>query len=118
MNAEYVAGIEAEILGWPGVEKETRADGIIGVGEVVIYNFGSRHIGHIHHDGIADVPFPRAVHDEIVADGRAEPHRGGFPAVVSYRIRSAEDIPGLVELFRMSYERAKAASKRKTARQR
>ncbi len=116
-NAEFAARFEAEILGWPGVEKEVRADGIVGDGEAAIYTLGERHIGHIHHDGVADVPFPRAVHDELVSSGKAEPHRGGFPAVVSYRINGAEDVAGAIELFRMSYERAKSASERKAERQ-
>ncbi|MBA2376484.1 MAG: luciferase family protein [Rubrobacteraceae bacterium] len=117
MNAEFVARFEDEILGWPGIEKEMRADGIIGEGEVAIYNFGRRHIGHIHHDGVADIQFPKELHDELVSAGRAEPHRGGFPKVVSFRIRNEGDIPELIGLFRTSYERAKAASERKAARQ-
>jgi hypothetical protein len=79
---------------------------------VALYRFGRRQIGHVHRDGVADLTFPRAVHDELISDGLAQPHRGGFPAVVSYRIRSREDVPGAVDLFRMSYERAKAAAER------
>ncbi len=54
---------------------------------------------------MADLPFPRAVHDELISDGRAEPHRYGYLAVVSYYIREPEDVPGAVELFRMNYDR-------------
>jgi hypothetical protein len=118
VNAELLAKFEAEILGWPGVEKETREDGIVGDGEAAIYRFGKRHIGHIHHDGVADIEFTREVRDGIVASGRAEPHRGGFPKVVSLRIKTPEDVPELVELFRMGYERAEAASERRAARKR
>jgi hypothetical protein len=49
---------------------------------------------------VADIPFPRDVHNELISDGLAQPHRGGFPAVVSYRV------------FRMSYERARVAERR------
>ena len=59
------------------------------------------------------VIFPRAVHDELISDGQAEPHRGGFPAAVSYYIPGPEDVPGAVDLFRMSYERARAAAERR-----
>lgn len=115
MNAELLEMLEDEILGWPGVAEETRENSIGGVG-VTIYRFGRRQIGHIHHDGIADIQFPRELHDELVRDGRAEPHRGGFAAVVSYRVEAPEDVPGAIELLRMSYERVKAASERRAER--
>ena len=110
MDDELLASIEREVLGWPGVEKDP--DG----SRVALYRFGRRQIGHVHRDGVADIPFPRALHDGLISNGRAEPHRGGFPAVVSYRIRSPEDVPGAVDLFRMSYERAKAAAARREGR--
>jgi hypothetical protein len=111
MNGELLVQIEREVLGWPGVSKDPDRSAIS------VYRFGRRQIGHVHHDGVADLPFPRAVHDELISDGRAEPHRGGFRAVVSYRIRGPEDVPGAIDLFRMNYDRAKvAAEKRKRHR--
>ena len=107
MNGELLALIEREVLGWPGVSKDR--DGT----DVSVYRFGQRQIGHVHHDGVADLPFPRAVHDGLISDGVAEPHRGGFPAVVSYRIRGPEDVPGAIDLFRMNYDRAKVAAERR-----
>ena len=104
MDGELLRLIDGEVLGWPGVSKDP--DGR----NVTVYRFGRRQIGHIHHDGVADLQFPKALHDELVSSGRAQPHRGGFRAVVSYRIREQEDVPGAVELFRMSYDRAKAAA--------
>lgn len=113
MNAELLEIIENEILGWPGVVKETREDGIVGAGEAAVYRLGKRHIGHIHSDGVADIEFTREVRDGIVASGRAEPHRGGFPKVVSFRIKTPDDIPELIGLFRIGYERAKETLERK-----
>ncbi len=113
MNDELLALIERELLDWPGVSKEAHGGGF-RVPPATVYRFGRRQIGHIHHDGVADLPFPRAVHDGLISDGLAEPHRGGFRAVVSYRIRGPEDVPGAIDLFRMNYDRAKvAAEKRK-----
>jgi hypothetical protein len=77
------------------------------------YRFGRREIGHVHHNGVADLTFPREIHDELISDGRAKPHGAGFPGVVSYHIREPEDVPGAVELFRMSYDRATTAAKRR-----
>jgi hypothetical protein len=105
MNDEVLAQFEREVLSWSGVSKETRATDITPGIDVTIYWLGKRQIGHVHHDGVADLQFPRAVHDELIAAGRAEPHRGGFRAVVSYDLRQPEDVPGAVALFRMSYDR-------------
>ena len=107
MNQQLLESIEREVLGWPGVEKDP--DG----SQVALYRFGRRQIGHVHRDGVADFPFPRAVHDGLISDGLAEPHRGGFPAVVSYRIRGPEDVPGAIDLFRMNYDRAKVAAEQR-----
>jgi hypothetical protein len=110
MIEELLESIEREVLGWPGVNKDP------GRSHVSVYRFGRRQIGHVHHDGVADLPFPRAVLDGLISDGLAEPHRGGFPAVVSYRIRGPEDVPGAIDLFRMNYDRAKVAAEQREGR--
>ena len=61
---------------------------------------------------MADLAFPREIHDELISDGRARPHGAGFSGVVSYHIRVPADVPEVVSLFRMSYDRAKAAAER------
>lgn len=111
MNEELLTEVEIELLSWPEVNKETRATDIDNF-DVTIYRVGRRQIGHIHHDGVADVILPRAVQEELIATGRAAPHRGGFDGVVSYEILTADDVPGAVELFRISYE---SAMQRRTA---
>ncbi len=120
MNDELLEMVEGEVLSWPGVSKEKReggrGQGGFWVPPATVYRFGRRHIGHIHDTGVADLTFPRTVHDELISDGLAEPHRGGFPAVVSYYIRGPEDVPGALDLFRMSYERARAAAERRKGR--
>jgi hypothetical protein len=111
MQEELMTMVEREVLSWPGVSKETRGTDVTPGIDVTIYWLGRRQIGHIHHDGVADLQFPKALHDQLIAAGRAEPHRGGFAAVVSYAIRQPDDVPGVLELFRLSFDRvmAKAA---------
>src|ERR687893_1767186 len=121
MNDELLTMVERDVLSWPGVTKETGRGGGPGQGRfwvppATVYRFGRRQIGHIHDTGVADLTFPRVVHDDLISDGLAEPHRGGFPAVVSYYIRGPEDVPRALDLFRMSYERARAAAERRTGR--
>lgn len=109
MNGEVLEMLERELLSWPGVFKKFDANGIGGIA-VTGYRYGDPEssgpqLGHLHHDGVADLQFPKELHDGLIRSGRAEPHRGNFRAVVSYRVASEEDVPGAVELFRLSYER-------------
>ena len=105
MHEDVLTMIEREVLSWPDVSKETRGTAVTPGIDVTIYWFGRRQIGHIHHDGVADVQFPKALHDELIAVGRAKPHRGGFAAVVSFAIQRPEDVPEVLDLFRLSYDR-------------
>lgn len=119
MNDELLAMVECEVLGWPGVSKETakggQGQGGFWVPPATVYRFGRRQLGHIHDTGVADLMFTREIHDELISDGRAKPHAAGFAGVVSYHVRELGDVPGAVELFRMSYDRAKASAERRAA---
>ena len=111
-----LASIEREVLGWPGVWKTRDEDGPGGVG-VTGYRLGRKQIGHVHADGHADFRFPRQTRDDLIRTGRAIAHPA-FPdsrTTASYQIRSAEDVPGAVELFRMNYDRLKATPARAEA---
>src|ERR687893_673166 len=121
MNDELLTMVERDVLSWPGVTKERKRGGGPGQGgfwvpPATVYRFGRRQIGHIHDTGVADLTFPRETHDKLIHDGRAKPHGAGFANVVSYHIREPEDVPGAVELFRMSYERAKESAERRKER--
>jgi hypothetical protein len=76
----------------------------------VEFRLGRRELGHLHGDRIADLPFPRRVRDELVAEGRARPHHvlphSGW---ITVSIASADEAEQAVELFRMAYERARSA---------
>lgn len=39
------------------------------------FYIGSYELGHIHRDGHLDVRLPPAIHDQVIAEGRAEHHR-------------------------------------------
>ncbi len=92
--------IEGEVLRWPGVEaRPHRFNG-------VEFRVRGHEIGHLHGDRLADLPFPKRVREELVAEGRAQPHHV-LPETgwTSYRIRGPEDVEGALELFRLNYER-------------
>jgi hypothetical protein len=101
------AAVRAELLTDPEVsEGEHRFGGIE-------FRLGRRELGHLHGDRLADLPFPRRIRDELVAAGRAAPHHvlpdSGW---VTRRVNGPEDVAAVVELFRLSYERAVAARSR------
>jgi Family of unknown function (DUF5519) len=114
MDSKLLASIEREVLDWPGVWKKRDENGPGGVG-VTGYRLGRRQIGHVHDDGHADFRFPREVREALIRSGQAVLH----PAFVdsrttaSYQIRTPDDVPGAVELFRMSYERLRAREARR-----
>ena len=99
--------ITSEVGSWEGVTSRPHRFG------GVEFRVGRRELGHLHGDRLADLPFPRRVAEELIADGRARPHHvlpeSGW---VSRPIASAEDVDEVVELFRLSYERAVAAAAR------
>ena len=96
--------ITETVQSWPGVESMPHRFGGIE------FKVGRRELGHLHGDRIADLPFPRPVRDELIAEGRARPHHvlpdSGW---ITVSIRSPEEADRAVELFRMAYERARAA---------
>jgi hypothetical protein len=102
--------IRAEVESWDGVTTHPHRFG------GVAFRLGKRELGHIHGDRLADLPFPKRVAAELIADGRALPHHvvrdSGW---VSKPIRSEEDVEAVLGLFRLSYERATAAAARRSA---
>jgi hypothetical protein len=81
--------------------KETVKDGIE-------FRVNKRDMGHIHGDKLADLPFPIEIRKDLIASGKALPHIIYPESMwVSYFICSEEDIPKIVDLFRLQYERLK-----------
>ena len=100
--------IAEQVLSWEGVTAHAHRFG------GVEFRLGKRELGHLHGDRLADLPFPRRVRDELVTAGRARPHHvlpeSGW---VSRPIAGPEDVDEVVALFRLSYERATAADRRR-----
>lgn len=74
------------------------------------FRVGRRELGHLHGDRIADLPFPRRVRDELIAEGRARPHHvlpdSGW---VTTSIGTDREAKNALDLFRMAYDRARNA---------
>jgi MFS family permease len=94
--------IKHEILSWPGVTSNPYQFG------GVEFRVNKRDMGHIHGEKLADLPFPIKLRKEIITSGRALPHIIYPESMwVSYIIHSEEDIPKIIDLFRLQYERLK-----------
>ncbi len=92
--------IAQELARWPGVTSAPHRFGGIE------FRLNHREIGHLHGDRLADLPFPMRIRNELVAAGRASPHHI-LPASgwVSVWVRGPDDVPAVLELFRMNYDR-------------
>jgi hypothetical protein len=92
--------IETAVASWDGVSVVPHRFG----GRE--FRVGRREIGHLHGDSLLDLPFPVKVREQLVAEHRASPHHilpdTGW---VSFRIRTADDVPRAIELLRLNYDR-------------
>jgi len=98
--------IGESVASWPGVTAVAHRFG------GTEYRYGKKEMGHVHGDRLADLPLPRRLHDELIAQGRVQPHHvlpeSGW---VSVWIDGPQDADGVIELFRMQYQRySRAAS--------
>jgi hypothetical protein len=113
MNDELLlTAIEREVKSWPGV-----TTGDTGRGGLQ-FSYGRVELGHLHGSSFADLPFPKKVRDELIAQGRASVHpplsESGW---VRRRMDNPEDAEAVIELFRMNYDRANKRAGRSSARQ-
>ena len=99
--------IEREVLTWPGVSSEPGRFGATS------FRYGKREIGHVHRDRIADLPVTREMREDILARGRARPHRAGVKGYVSHPVEDEEDVSAVLEILGRNYGRAKAAAGRR-----
>jgi hypothetical protein len=104
--SNILASIQKQILSWPNVTAEPHKFGGIE------FRLNKREMGHIHGERLVDLPFPMSTRNELVSAGRVSPHhvlpQSGW---VSYWIsKGEEDVPAVVELFRIRYGQLKPRS--------
>jgi hypothetical protein len=104
--SDILENIKKQVLSWPYVTAEPHRFGGIE------FRLNKREMGHLHGDRLVDLPFPMNIRNELVNSGRVSPHhvlpKSGW---VSYWLnKGEEDVPAVVELFRMRYEQLKSRS--------
>jgi hypothetical protein len=100
--------ITTTVASWPGVQTAPHRFG------GVEFRLGRRELGHFHGNRIADLPFPRRVRNELIATGQAQPHHilpdSGW---ITLPINTPTDVHHAINLFQLSYERARQAQDRR-----
>jgi len=81
------------------------------------YRLGTRELGHVHGNELVDVPFPRRIRDEVIAQGLAEPHHI-LPETgwVSCFLRRPEDVNHAITLLERSHALAVEQRDRRQAK--
>ena len=97
---KYVKTLEDVVSGWPRISVQPHRFG----GREFL--FGAAEVGHVHANGIVDIPFTRPVHDLLLAEDLAEQHRwvpnSGW---ITFRMRNELDLAHALWLMRLSYLR-------------
>jgi hypothetical protein len=92
--------LEAEVSTWPNILVQPHHFGGLE------FLFGAAEVGHVHTNGIVDIPFPRSVRDALLAEGLAEEHRwvpnSGW---ITFHVRGEQDVQHALWLMRLSYLR-------------
>jgi hypothetical protein len=67
---------------------------------------GKAEVGHVHSNGVVDIPFPRPIRDELLVEGLAEEHYwvpdSGWS---TFRVRTEDDLAHARWMLRLSYLR-------------
>jgi hypothetical protein len=81
-------------------------------GRTAEFRLNKEEMGHIHADRVADLPFSMDIRNKLVNSGRVSEHhflpQSGW---VSYWIKGEQDIPSVIELFKMRYDSLKPNTK-------
>jgi hypothetical protein len=106
------ATIRGAVASWPGTHDAPHRFGGIE------FLLGEREIGHLHGDRLLDVPFPRAVHDALIAagGGRVQPHHvlpdSGW---ISLWLSEDGDVDRAIAILQRSYDLIAAQIERRKA---
>ncbi|MEO3408224.1 luciferase family protein [Mucilaginibacter sp. CAU 1740] len=97
---DWMDKIEAAVITWPQAIATTHKYGGLQ------FNYINAEIGHIHGNGLLDMPLSRKVKAELMADGRIEDHHTfKNTGWISFYIRNYDDVTYALDLLRLGYER-------------
>lgn len=90
--------ITEPVSSWPGVTVDK------GRFNSTSFQLVEHEFGHLHST-LADIGFPSALREALIAEGDTKPHHvvPDSPTYTTYRIRSVDDLDHVIWLFRLSY---------------
>lgn len=105
-----VQTLQTTISTWPGVVASGHRFG------GVEFTLSGIEVGHVHSDGMVDIPFNRKIRDQLLIEQRALPHHllkdTGW---ITFYMRTEADLEKAIWLFRLSYLFYAGRGKNKTA---
>jgi hypothetical protein len=98
-HATAGATLRETLLTWPSI---TTGPGRFGS---ITYYLEGREVGHVHGNSHADLPLPKPLRNELVENGKAEPHhilpQSGW---VTVPINVSGGIENALDVFKMNYD--------------
>lgn len=81
----------------------------------VAFRVKEREMGHVHDDAVVDLHFSRRERRVLVTSGRALAH-AALPdsGWVRLPLRTADDLPAVIDLLRRNYDRLRGIGRRTT----
>jgi len=96
--SSYVDQIIEQVSAWPGIRAEPHRFG------GVEFDLAGREVGHIHRNGMVDIPFNTAIRNQLLAERKAEPHHIlGDSGWITFYMHADSDVPNVLWLFRLAY---------------
>jgi hypothetical protein len=111
MRGDIVEAIKREILSWPNVTSQPQSFGGID------FRVGGKELGHLHGENMVDLPLrPNVFLNRKLREAakqsqektqRPLPPHDAYPESnwINYWIRGEGDVPKVIELFRLQYDR-------------
>jgi hypothetical protein len=97
---KHLQKLERDVSAWPNVSVHPHRFG----GRE--FRFGTAEIGHVHSNGVVDIPYPRAIRDELLATHLAAEHLWAPDSGwTTFCVRNENDLDHAIWLMRLSYLR-------------
>jgi hypothetical protein len=95
---EWVGEVVKQVSSWNGIRAEPHRFG------GVEFDLAGREVGHIHRNGMVDIPFNTAIRNALIAEEQAEPHHiladSGW---ITFYVRAVSDVQNALWLFKLAY---------------
>jgi hypothetical protein len=97
-SRNYVEQVISEVETWENIDKSAHRFG------GTQFNLGKTEIGHIHSNGVVDIPFLKKVKEVLIREKKASVHHySPNSGWTSFYIKSESDVNNTLWLLKISY---------------